>query len=79
MTSYSGETGIRTLGTLRFTRFPSVPDRPLWHLSFKYRRKVRPALSYANCVGKNPRLLCTIAEKRQLGAIVQHTLRVRYT
>gem|GEM_PF-4590376 len=25
--------GIRTLGTLRYTRFPGVPNRPLWHPS----------------------------------------------
>jgi hypothetical protein len=25
--------GIRTLGTFRYTRFPGVPDRPLWHPS----------------------------------------------
>ena len=30
---FSGERGIRTLGTLRYTRFPIVPDRPLRHLS----------------------------------------------
>ncbi len=25
--------GIRTRGTLRYTRFPGVPNRPLWHPS----------------------------------------------
>ena len=30
-----GERGIRTLGTFQYTRFPSVLDRPLWHLSSK--------------------------------------------
>ena len=25
--------GIRTLGTLRYTRSPGVPNRPLWHPS----------------------------------------------
>src|SRR5947207_847951 len=30
----SGERGIRTLGTLRHTRFPIVPLRPLGHLSW---------------------------------------------
>src|SRR5579864_5549619 len=29
----SGERGIRTLGTFRYTRFPIVPLRPLGHLS----------------------------------------------
>ena len=29
-----GETGIRTLDTLRYTRFPSVRLKPLGHLSF---------------------------------------------
>jgi hypothetical protein len=28
-----GETGIRTLDTLRYTRFPSVRLQPLGHLS----------------------------------------------
>jgi hypothetical protein len=28
-----GETGIRTLDTLRYTRFPSVRLKPLGHLS----------------------------------------------
>ena len=32
---FSGERGIRTLGTFQYTRFPSVLDRPLWHLSSK--------------------------------------------
>ena len=27
--------GIRTLGTLRYTRFPGVPNRPLWHPSLR--------------------------------------------
>ena len=31
--SYGGETGIRTLDTLRYTRFPSVRLQPLGHLS----------------------------------------------
>jgi len=30
---YGGETGIRTLDTLRYTRFPSVRLQPLGHLS----------------------------------------------
>jgi hypothetical protein len=32
---YTGWGGIRTRGTLRYTRFPGVPDRPLWHPSKK--------------------------------------------
>src|SRR5215813_12327056 len=32
-TVFSGERGIRTLGTSRYTRFPIVPLRPLGHLS----------------------------------------------
>ena len=32
-TFYGGETGIRTLDTLRYTRFPSVRLQPLGHLS----------------------------------------------
>ena len=31
--AYGGETGIRTLDTLRYTRFPSVRLQPLGHLS----------------------------------------------
>ena len=31
--NYGGETGIRTLDTLRYTRFPSVRLQPLGHLS----------------------------------------------
>jgi hypothetical protein len=31
--SVSGWGGIRTLGTFRYTRFPGVPNRPLWHPS----------------------------------------------
>jgi hypothetical protein len=31
--SCGGETGIRTLDTLRYTRFPSVRLQPLGHLS----------------------------------------------
>ncbi len=35
--SISGENGIRTHGTLlKHTRFPSVPLKPLEHLSFSY-------------------------------------------
>jgi hypothetical protein len=30
---HGGETGIRTLDTLRYTRFPSVRLQPLGHLS----------------------------------------------
>jgi hypothetical protein len=30
---FGGETGIRTLDTLRYTRFPSVRLQPLGHLS----------------------------------------------
>jgi hypothetical protein len=30
---YGGESGIRTHGTLRYTRFPSVRLKPLGHLS----------------------------------------------
>ena len=30
-----GETGIRTLDTLRYTRFPSVRLQPLGHLSIR--------------------------------------------
>ena len=30
---YGGEGGIRTLGTLRYTRFPGVIHRPLGHLT----------------------------------------------
>ena len=30
---YGGQTGIRTLDTLRYTRFPSVRLQPLGHLS----------------------------------------------
>ena len=32
---YGGETGIRTLDTLRYTRFPSVRLQPLGHLSIR--------------------------------------------
>ena len=32
-TKTGGETGIRTLGTFRLTRFPGVPFQPLTHLS----------------------------------------------
>ena len=37
---YGGETGIRTLDTLRYTRFPSVRLQPLGHLSalFNFRK-----------------------------------------
>ena len=35
--SYGGETGIRTLDTLRYTRFPSVRLQPLGHLSANQR------------------------------------------
>src|SRR5215469_1828349 len=31
--SDGGWGGIRTLGTLRYTRSPGVPNRPLWHPS----------------------------------------------
>ena len=31
--AHGGEGGIRTPGTFRFTRFPSVRNRPLCHLS----------------------------------------------
>ncbi len=44
--SLSGEIGIRTLGTLRYTRFPIVHLRPLGHLSnpnTKEHRPLRPA------------------------------------
>ncbi len=34
--SFCGEGGIRTHGTLRYTRFPSVRNRPLCHLSGFY-------------------------------------------
>lgn len=34
---YGGETGIRTLDTLRYTRFPSVRLQPLGHLSANLR------------------------------------------
>ena len=30
---YTGWGGIRTRGTFRYTRFPGVPNRPLWHPS----------------------------------------------
>jgi hypothetical protein len=30
---YGGWGGIRTRGTFRYTRFPGVPNRPLWHPS----------------------------------------------
>src|SRR5205085_968560 len=33
--SEGGERGIRTLDTLRYTRFPGVPVQPLLHLSEK--------------------------------------------
>jgi hypothetical protein len=31
--AHGGWGGIRTLGTLRYTRSPGVPNRPLWHPS----------------------------------------------
>ena len=34
---YGGQTGIRTLDTLRYTRFPSVRLQPLGHLSARAR------------------------------------------
>jgi hypothetical protein len=34
---YGGQTGIRTLDTLRYTRFPSVRLQPLGHLSARSR------------------------------------------
>ena len=34
------KTGIRTLGTLRYTRFPGVPVKPLPHLSFFKKRNL---------------------------------------
>ena len=36
-TNKTGEAGIRTLETFRFTRFPGVPFQPLTHLSLKKR------------------------------------------
>src|SRR5690606_30561788 len=36
-----GEGGIRTHGTLRYTRFPGVPDRPLQHLSERQTKRYR--------------------------------------
>ncbi len=39
-----GEGGIRTLGTLRYTRFPIVLLRPLGHLSNKLVRRHQPRL-----------------------------------
>jgi hypothetical protein len=35
---YFGWGGIRTRGTLRYTRSPGVPNRPLWHPSSKQTR-----------------------------------------
>ncbi len=41
---YGGEGGIRTLGTLRYTRFPVVHLRPLGHLSAGGKRYMNPAV-----------------------------------
>ena len=39
---FGGETGIRTLDTLRYTRFPSVRLQPLGHLSAWVKRATLP-------------------------------------
>ena len=47
---YGGETGIRTLDTLRYTRFPSVRLQPLGHLSTIY-SLTEPALRKGTRLG----------------------------
>ena len=58
---HSGEGGIRTLGTLRYTRFPIVHLRPLGHLSSNLRRGGSPrriGLSVAEREGFEPPVPC---------------------
>jgi hypothetical protein len=47
-----GESGIRTHGTLRYTRFPSVRLKPLGHLSGEsFKRRHHLNLTYLDRLG----------------------------
>src|SRR6202023_828315 len=74
--------GIRTRGTFRYTRFPGVPNRPLWDPSSKQTGSLERLRSpfNPNCASRHPRTRprrrprVFVIGDTEWGGIVRHVL-----